>query len=125
MQITKKEREREFCFAFLFFALLCFGLLLYFFFSTERVLRDRERGQRKTKRMGGFILVKNVALYLNGPVFLHYYTSTRFLFIANLPLLLHWLNEYGVVLGNPTCQLPLSDRNALLIILFIIIMDYF
>lgn len=75
--------------------------------------------------MGGFILVKNVALYLNGPVFLHYYTSTRFLFIANLPLLLHWLNEYGVVLGNPTCQLPLSDRNALLIILFIIIMDYF
>lgn len=125
MQITKKEREREFCFAFLFFALLCFGLLLYFFFSTERVLRERERGQRKTKRMGGFILVKNVALYLNGPVFLHYYTSTRFLFIANLPLLLHWLNEYGVVLGNPTCQLPLSDRNALLIILFIIIMDYF
>lgn len=111
----------------LFFSLLCFVLVCFciFFFSTERVLRERERGQRKTKRMGGFILVKNVALYLNGPVFLHYYTSTRFLFIANLPLLLHWLNEYGVVLGNPTCQLPLSDRNALLIILFIIIMDYF
>lgn len=49
MQITKKEREREFCFAFLFFALLCFGLLLYFFFSTERVLRERERAKKDEK----------------------------------------------------------------------------
>ena len=106
LHANNKEREREFC-----FALLCFALLLYNnFFSTERVLRE----QRKTKRMGGFILVKNVTLYLNGPFFLHYYTSTHFLFIAisqyQFPIIIGSL-RYGVVLGNPTstCQLPLSQ----------------